>query len=67
MITTRQINLLRKAVDMAEEWRGNLVGAAPAEALDEFDAELALMRQALRAIYAARKELLTYKAKENEA
>lgn len=48
MITLRQIKLLANAVDEAEAWRGSMVGCAPQEALDEFDANIAAMRAAVK-------------------
>lgn len=50
MITNKQLKNLRRAVKAAAEWRGNLIGATPPEALDEFDAYIKSAKEAVKAI-----------------
>lgn len=49
MITERQLRLLSEAVSEAEAWRGSMIGAAPQEAIDEFDSRIKKMRAAVKA------------------
>jgi len=55
-ITQRQIDLLREAVALASDWRGNMVGAAPQEEIEEFDAFIKGCEEALTTVRAMRKE-----------
>lgn len=62
MISERQLRLLSEAVSEAASWRGNLVGAAPACVVEEFDGRIERMRVAVKAAREARQELLQLKA-----
>lgn len=55
MLTVQQVRLLKEAVDMAETWRGGMLGAASPADIDAFDRKIARMRKALQAAYAAAK------------
>lgn len=48
MISLRQLALLSAAVTDAEMWRGNLLGAAPLPAIEEFDERIREMREAVK-------------------
>lgn len=61
MISLRQIRLLSQAVTEAAQWRGNLVGAAPDWAIEEFDDKIRLMRAAVHAAMMDRIELKSLK------
>ena len=55
-VTQRQIDLLKEAVELASDWRGNMVGAAPQEDIEEFDAFIKGCKEALTVVRAMRKE-----------
>lgn len=47
-MTHRQIAILKWTVDMAEDWRGSMVGNPDPEPLEIFDAQIAEAKAALR-------------------
>lgn len=61
MITLAQLRLLSEAVSEAESWRGSMVGCAPQEALDRFDAKIKRMRAAVKAARETRDSLKAHK------
>lgn len=63
MISIRQLRLLSFAVSEAAAWRGSMVGCAPQEALDEFDANIAAMRKAVKAARDDRELIKTLEAR----
>jgi hypothetical protein len=60
MISLRQLRLLSEAISDAEDWRGSMIGAAPVEAINEFDKRIKEMRLALKAAHDDRLELLRH-------
>ena len=46
----RHIKALTRALREAASWRGSLVGAAPAEALAEFDAYIATAKEGMKRV-----------------